>query len=87
VNVAGVGILASSDNPAAAQALVDYLLSTTGQTFFSETTFEYPLIDGVAPAEGLLTLEEIDPPAIDLSDLKSIEATQELLADVGLLTK
>jgi iron(III) transport system substrate-binding protein len=87
VNVAGVGILASSDNSAAAQALVDYLLSTTGQTFFSETTFEYPLIDGVAPAEGLLTLEEIDPPAIDLSDLKSIEATQELLADVGLLTK
>jgi iron(III) transport system substrate-binding protein len=87
VNVAGVGILAGSDNSAAAQALVDYLLSKTGQSFFSETTFEYPLIEGVAPTDGLKTLEEIDPPTIDLSDLKSIEATQELLADVGLLTK
>jgi iron(III) transport system substrate-binding protein len=87
VNVAGVGILATSDNTKAAQALIDYLLSVDGQTYFRDNTREYPMISDVSPYEGLLTLEEIDPPTIDLSDLKSIEATQELLADVGLLTK
>lgn len=87
VNVAGVGILANSANPAAAQALVDYLLGTEGQTYFAETTFEYPVASGVAPYAELPSLDEVNPPAIDLSDLKSIEATQELLSSVGLLTK
>lgn len=86
VNVAGVGILKSSGNSAAAQALVEFLLSTTGQTYFAETTFEYPLVDGVPPSDGLPTLEELQSPAIDLSDLDTLAETQELLADVGLLT-
>jgi len=86
VNVAGVGILSSSDNSAAAQALVDFLLSTTGQTYFAEKTFEYPLIAGVAQADGLPALDELQPPAIDLADLDTLAETQELLADVGLLT-
>jgi iron(III) transport system substrate-binding protein len=87
VNVAGVGILASSDNAAAARALVDFLLSAEGQTYFAEKTFEYPVASGVAPFADLPTIEEVNPPAIDLADLKSIEATQELLSSVGLLTK
>lgn len=87
VNVAGVGILASSDNAPAAQALVDYLLSVDGQTYFAEKTFEYPVASGVAQYAELPTLDEIAPPNIDLSDLKSIDETQELLSDVGLLTK
>jgi iron(III) transport system substrate-binding protein len=87
VNVAGVGILGGSDNASAAQALVDFLLSVEGQTYFAEKTFEYPVASGVAPYAELPTLEEVAPPAIDLSDLKSIEATQELLSAVGLLTK
>lgn len=87
VNVAGVGILASSDNTAAAQALVDYLLSVDGQTYFAEKTFEYPVASGVAQYAELPSLAEISPPSIDLSDLKSIDETQELLSDVGLLTK
>lgn len=87
VNVAGVGILAASDNAAGAQALVDFLLSSFGQTYFAEKTFEYPVASGVEPYADLPTLEEVAPPAIDLSDLKSIEATQELLSAVGLLTK
>jgi len=87
VNVAGVGILASSDNATAAQALVDFLLSADGQTYFAEKTFEYPVASGVTPFADLPTIEEVNPPAIDLADLKSIEATQELLSSVGLLTK
>jgi iron(III) transport system substrate-binding protein len=87
VNVAGVGILESSDNASASRALVEYLLSAEGQTYFAEKTFEYPVASGVEPYADLPTLAEVAPPAIDLSDLKSIEATQELLSAVGLLTK
>ena len=86
VNVAGVGILGSSGNPTAAQALVEFLLSTTGQTYFAERTFEYPLVAGVPQAGGLPALDELQPPAIDLADLDTLAETQELLADVGLLT-
>ncbi len=87
VNVAGAGILATAANPAGAQAFIDYLLSTVGQEFFANTTFEYPLVADVAPYEGLPSLEELNAPTIDLADLKTLEATQDLLARVGLLTK
>lgn len=87
VNVAGVGVLKSSDNSAAALALVEFLLSERGQTYFAQTTYEYPLRAGVPVADGLPTLEELQPPAIDLSDLDSLAETQQLLDDVGLLTR
>ena len=53
VNIAGLGILASSDQPAEAAAFVDFLLSPEAQEYFATTTYEYPLIEGVATAEGL----------------------------------
>lgn len=87
VNVAGVGVLSSSKNRAAAEALVKFMLSEEGQRYFADKTFEYPLVAGVSPASDLPELSSLKPPAIDLSDLKSIEETQELLASVGLLTK
>ena len=87
VNVAGVGIPASSDQRDAALALVEFLLSEVGQTYFAETTFEYPLRAGIALADGLPTLDALQPPALDLSDLSSIAETQQMLDDVGLLTR
>lgn len=87
VNVAGIGIVSASKNKAAAEALVKYMLSEEGQRYFADSTFEYPLVAGIAPASDLPELSTLNPPAIDLSDLKSIEKTQELLASVGLLTK
>ncbi len=87
VNVAGVGILKSTKKQAAAEALVKYMLSEAGQRYFADTTFEYPLVAGVPAAADLPELETLKPPAIDLSDLKSIQETQELLSSVGLLTK
>jgi iron(III) transport system substrate-binding protein len=86
INVAGVGILASSSKADSATRLVEFLLSETAQAYFAETTYEYPLRAGVAVAEGLPALDTLDPLEIDLADLSSIEATQELLSDVGLLT-
>lgn len=86
VNVTAVGVTTTgADNPAA-QALVDYLMSEAGQTYFVTETFEYPMIDGVGQPEGVPALDELQGPDIDLTDLESLEATQTLLADVGLLS-
>lgn len=87
VNVAGAAILGTSDATEPAEQFVEYLLGDDGQTFFAQTTFEYPLIEGIAPYADLPALESLSPPELDLSDLDSLEQTQELLADVGLLTR
>jgi iron(III) transport system substrate-binding protein len=87
VNVAGVGILKSSEHQENALAFVEYLVGPSGQLYFAEETFEYPLAADVEAADGLPPLETLDPPQIDLSNLDSLEATQELLAETGLLTR
>lgn len=87
VNVAGVSVLKSSDDAELAVQLVRYLLSTEGQTYFATKTYEYPLIAGIPAAEGLPSFDSLDPPPVNLADLSSIGETQELLAEVGLLTR
>jgi iron(III) transport system substrate-binding protein len=87
VNVSGAGILKSSDGKPAAQRLVDYLLSRPGQEYFSTQTFEYPLVDGVAPPEGARPLDEVEGPDIELDALGGeLQSTLELLNEVGLTT-
>ncbi len=86
INVAGVGVLASTKHKALAERLVDYLLSTKAQTYFASETFEYPLVASVKASTNLPPLATLDPPDIDLSNLSSIDKTQALLRDVGLLT-
>ena len=85
VNVAGVGILSTAPNPAAAQAFVDFLLTPESQTYFAEETHEYPLIDGVAANPALPPLSEIESPDIDLSDLADLRGTQALMQAAGVL--
>ena len=85
VNVAGVGILRSADDPAAAARLVNYLLSPSAQQFFAEETSEYPLIEGVSPPPGAPALSSIQSPDIDLADLAGLDETLALLREVGLL--
>lgn len=88
VNVAGVGILSSSKHKTSAQKFVEYLLSPTAQQYFADKTFEFALVSGITAADpSQPTLASLQAPAIDLSDLASLEQTQELLQKVGLLTK
>jgi iron(III) transport system substrate-binding protein len=84
VNVAGVGILSTSRNVEAAQKFVGYLLSEEAQSFFAETTFEYPLVPGIPVHPDLVPLDELDIPDIDLGDLADLEGTLKLLLDVGV---
>ena len=84
VNVGGVGVLTGKQS-GNAQAFVDYLLSTEGQTYFAEQTKEYPLVAGVPVAlEGLPALAELGGPDVDLSQLASLQQTLALLDEVGL---
>jgi iron(III) transport system substrate-binding protein len=85
VNVAGAGILTTSENPQAALAFVEFLLAEESQRYFAEETHEYPLIEGVPADEGLTPLDEIDAPDIDLSDLDDLQGTVELMQAVGIL--
>ena len=86
VNIAGVGVLETSDKQEAAFELVRYLLDEDVQTYFGQVTdeLEFPVRDGVESPE-LPTLEEIDPPDVDLSNLEDLQGTLELLREVGAL--
>jgi iron(III) transport system substrate-binding protein len=85
INVAGVGILDGTEHRDAAEQFVEFLLSVEAQEYFANVTYEYPLADGVPPDKTLPTLESLDPPDIDLSDLKDLQGTQAMLTDAGAL--
>lgn len=85
VNVAGIGMLAASDQQELAQRLIDYLLSADAQRYFAEQTFEYPVIDSVPAAEDLPPLATIQPPALDLGLLGDLDGTLKLLRETGVL--
>ncbi|MGL4746007.1 MAG: extracellular solute-binding protein [Dermatophilaceae bacterium] len=85
VNVAGVGILAGSDQTAAAQKAVDYLLSDDGQQYFADETAEYPVVAGIESTKhDLVPLADLTRSSVDLNQLDSLEQTLALLDEVGL---
>jgi len=82
VNVAGAAIVASSDAKPLAQQFIAYLLSRTAQAYFSEQTYEYPLLLGMEADPRLKPLAAIETPDVDLSDLDDLEATLDLLDEI-----
>ena len=64
---------------------VAWLLTPATQQWFAENTFEYPLIDGIAVADGLPALDTLDGPDVALADLADLPGTLEMLTEVGLL--
>jgi iron(III) transport system substrate-binding protein len=83
VNVAGVGVLASSTRPGAATELVRYLLSEEVQRAFGARVdaAEFPLRSGIG-SELLPPLESLGAPDLDLSRLEDLQGTLALLQDV-----
>jgi iron(III) transport system substrate-binding protein len=83
---AGVGIMANTDRPEAAQEFVDFLLAEEAQTFFATETFEFPLIEGIPQPDGVPPLSEINAPDVDLSDLAGVlDLATRLVAEAGLV--
>lgn len=85
VNVAGAGLLDTSDQPGLAQRFILYLLGQEAQTYFAQQTFEYPLAAGVPTSADLPPLASIKTPDIDLSDLSDLQTTLDLLRETGAL--
>lgn len=85
MNVAGVGILETLENKAAAEELLAFLLSESAQRYFAMETSEYPLVEEVSANPDLIPLDQLDTPDIDLSDLEDLEGTLRLLDEAGLL--
>ena len=87
VNIAGIGILKSSNNSEEVNTFVDYLLSPKVQQFFISEVFEYPVTDAVIPSEKLLPPDELLKltPEINLEKLDDLEGTLKLLREADIL--
>ena len=85
VLVAGAGVLKASDDTRAAERFIEYLLSEPAQAYFAVETREYPLVAGVEPVGDMPPLESLDPPDVDLSNLRDIQGTLSLMREVGVL--
>jgi iron(III) transport system substrate-binding protein len=83
--VTGAAILQAQSSDLDATSLVEFLVSDQAQEYFVTTTFEYPLVPGIGAPEGLPELSELAVGDFDLSDLRSIATTQELLRTYGLI--
>ena len=89
VSVAGAGVLLSTDQRDDAEAFVEFLLSDDAQRFYVDEAEEneYPLVPGVEPPAGLVPLEEIAGPDVELSAFGAeLESTVELLRETGWLS-
>ena len=84
VMATGAGILASSDQPAAAADLIRFLLSGESQAHFLGL-FEYPLVAGSGTPEGQLPLDQLPAFNINLTDTAdTLDPALRLIAESGL---
>ena len=83
--VAGAGIIKDSGNRERAEQFMEFLLSEAAQSYFSETTKEYPLVAGVAPDAGLPSLASLETVDVDLGALSDLQGTLELLREVDVI--
>lgn len=87
VNVAGVGVLASSTKKAQAERLVAFLLSPRGQQFYATEAKEneYPLVANATRPAGLPPLSTLKGESALLGQLgREEKATLEMINEVGL---
>ncbi len=87
VNVAGVGVMRTSERVDAAHKFISFLLSPEIQRYIVEEIFEYPVVAGVEAGTAAIDPEELEglQPALDLDDLRDLEETLSMLRDEGLL--
>jgi len=84
VNVAGTLKIQGTQKSELVDLFVRHLLSAEAQEFFATVSFAYPMIPGVEPVGGLPTIDELNPPDIDLSELSNLEKTLEIMRDAGV---
>jgi iron(III) transport system substrate-binding protein len=85
VSVSGAGVLAGGDHQDAAAQFVDYLVSAEGQQVIADSyALEYTLNPEVDLGRGVRSLDDLEPPDVDVSDLNGPKVV-ELMQEVGFL--
>jgi iron(III) transport system substrate-binding protein len=85
INVSGAEIIKGTDNQTLAENFIRHLLSAEAQEFFATRTFAYPTVPDIPPVGGLPSIDELNPPSIDLQKLSETGPTLELLRETGAL--
>ena len=87
INISGAGVLKSSRNQANAQKFLAFLVSKSAQALVSnlDITFEYPLLDGVAPNKALKAMGDLQPPDLTIKQIGDDHDAGELLKEAGLI--
>ena len=84
INVSGIGLTKSANNPQNAIKLMEFLASEEAQEIFAEANFEYPVHPDVQPAELLKSWGEFKTQDINLSLLgKYNKKATEIANEVG----
>ena len=83
--VTGAAIIDGTNDADAAARLIDFLLGPSGQQYFANETFEYPLATGEAPAGNVPAIDFADVGGIAFESLGGgLEQTRSLIAESGL---
>ncbi len=85
VNVSGAEIISGTDQTELAERFIRHLLSAEAQEFFATRTFAYPTVPEVDPVGDLPSIDELNPPDIDLANLADTQPTIDLLRDTNVL--
>lgn len=85
INAAGAAVLSASQEQELANNFVRHLLSSEAQEFFATRTYAYPMVADIPPVGDLPSIDELNPPDIDLARLSEIGPTVDLLRDTGVL--
>ena len=84
-NATAAAVVNGANNPVAAQAFIDFLISEEGQKLFAEQNYEYPLLAGVAIKEGVQPLDDLRLADVDVVQAAAnFDAMFDLIERVGL---
>jgi len=84
-NATSAAIINGASNVPAAQAFIDFLVSSDGQRIFAEQNFEYPVLPEVALRQSVQPLDEYRLADVNIAAAAlEYDATFELIESVGL---
>ena len=86
--ISAAAVLESTDNVDQAEDFLTYLLSAQVQSYFTETTYEYPIAAGVQPNSALSQLQAFEIGSIDFDSLgEGFENANRLVESSGILNQ
>lgn len=87
INISGAAVLKYAPHPRLAQKFLAYMVSQPAQALLANSTidFEYPLRPGVPANKALKPFDQLEPPAITVTQLGDNREALQLLQQAGVL--